>query len=61
MAGYSALFGVIFRQVIMQNHIQQRLVNPYTAVVFYEAQLAKAFMKKLTRERVVPIISARAS
>ena len=37
-----AFNGVLLRRLIVQNHIEQRLVNLDAAVVFNEAELAKA-------------------
>ena len=48
-------------QSVMQDHIEQRFMNPDATVVLNKPSLRKRFMKKLTRERVVPIISARVS
>jgi hypothetical protein len=47
--------------LIVQNHIKQRFMNSDATVVFNEASLRKRFMKKLTRDREVPIISAKVS
>jgi hypothetical protein len=43
----------------VQNRVEQRLVNPNAAVVIDVAELPEAIHEKLTRDRVVPIISAR--
>jgi hypothetical protein len=47
--------------LVMQHHRQQRFVNLDFAVVFDKASLRNLFMKKLTRDRVVPTISASVS
>ena len=54
-------FRVMFRELIVQDHVEQRFVDRDASVVRDKSKLAKRFMKKLTRERVVPIISARVS
>jgi len=38
----SRLFGVIVRQLVMQNHVQQRFMNLDAAVVFNQAQFPKS-------------------
>jgi hypothetical protein len=45
----------------VQDNTQEGSVDVETAIVLDEAQFLNLFMKKLTRERVVPIISARVS
>ena len=45
----------------MENNAQEGGVDVETAIVLNEAIFLNLFMKKLTRERVVPIISARVS
>ena len=45
--------------LVVQDHVQERAVNLDGAVVFDEPSFRNRFMKKLTRDRVVPIISAR--
>jgi len=52
---------VLLRQFIVQNRIEQQLVDSNASVVIDVAELSETIMKKLTRERVVPIISARLS
>jgi hypothetical protein len=53
----------VIQSVVMKYHIQQRTVDTQimSNVVVDEAELPESFMKKLTRERVVPTISARVS
>src|ERR1700686_348729 len=48
-------------QSIEQDHAQQRPVNLDAPAVFDKPSVRKRFIKKLTPERVVPIISARVS
>ena len=46
------LCGVVIRQLIVEDHVQQRLVHPNPAVVINETQLAEAIHKKAyTRSR----------
>ena len=45
----------------MEDDIEEGAVHVQATVVFNEAQLPKLFMKKLTRDRVVPTISASVS
>jgi hypothetical protein len=56
-----ALTALCLDDLIVQYHIEQRLVNLDSGVVFNKAELTKAVHEKLTRDRVVPIISARVS
>jgi len=51
----------MLRKLIEQDHVEQRFVDLDATVVIDKSSLRKRFMKKLTRERVVPIISARVS
>jgi hypothetical protein len=46
---------------VVQDHVQQRAVDAQTAVVFDKPELAEFVHKKLTRDRVVPIIPAKVS
>ena len=48
-------------RVIMQDHAQQGAVDLEVPVIFDEPMRRNLFMKELTRERVVPIISASVS
>ena len=45
----------------MENNVQQRAVHHHPPIVLDKAQLANLFIKRLTRDRVVPIISASVS
>ena len=47
--------------LLVQNHVQQGTMDFQFSVVFDKTQLRNLFMKKLTRDRVVPIISASVS
>ena len=49
------------RQLLAQQGTEQGPVDPNATVVFDKASSRNRFMKKLTRDRVVPIISARVS
>ena len=57
----SALSRILLRQRIVQKHINQRLVNAYTAVIFDEAELAESIHEEADAGAAAPIISARAS
>jgi hypothetical protein len=48
-------------RLVVQNHVQQGIVDLDFSIVFDKAQFAKSVQKKLTRDRVVPIISASIS
>ncbi len=45
----------------MQNHIEQRTMNLQVSVIVNETQFPEPVHKKLTRDQVVPIISASVS
>ncbi len=45
----------------MEDHIEEGAMHLQLAVVVNEPSLRNLFMKKLTRKRVVPIISASVS
>jgi hypothetical protein len=45
----------------MQDHVEQPLMDPDAAVVFHKTSLRMRYMKKLTRDRVVPIMSGSVS
>jgi hypothetical protein len=45
-------------RLVVQNHVQQGIMDLKFSVVFDEAQFAEFVHEKLTRDRVVPIISA---
>jgi hypothetical protein len=47
--------------LVVQNYIQQGIMDFQFSVVFDGPNLRNLFMKKLTRDRVVPIISASVS
>jgi hypothetical protein len=48
-------------RLVVQDHVQQRVTDFYFSVVLDIAQFAKFIHEKLTRDLVVPIISARVS
>jgi hypothetical protein len=52
--------GIFCLRLFVQNSIQQRRVDLETAVVVDVAQCRNLFIKWLTRERVLPIMSASA-
>jgi hypothetical protein len=49
------------RNLVVEDDVEERTVHVQPAVVFQETQFGNLFMKKLTRDRVVPIISASVS
>ena len=48
-------------RLVVQNDVQQRVTDFQFSVVFDIAQFAELVHEKVTRDRVVPIISARVS
>jgi hypothetical protein len=60
---YSALFtsSLVDLGLLVQNHVQQGTVDFNLAVVINKTQFPKSVHEKLTRDRVVPIISASVS
>jgi len=55
------LFGAVLGQLIEQDHIEQQFEHLDALVVSDEAEVAKAIHEEPTRDRVVPIISMKAS
>lgn len=49
------------RKLVVEDDIQQATVHALCAVIADDAHLSKIVHKKLTRDRVVPIISANVS
>jgi len=47
--------------IVVKNHVQQGIVDLKVAVVVDKAKLAELVHEKLTRDRVVPTISASVS
>jgi hypothetical protein len=47
--------------LVVQNHVQQGIMDFQFSVVFDKTQFAEFVHEKLTRDRVVPIISASVS
>ena len=49
----------MLRQLVVQDHVEKRWAHADAPVVFDKTHFRNRFMKKLTRDRVVPMISAR--